>query len=107
MLDEEAYHGSTPIGGTLMAIGFGIVVASRSRKFRVGDKVSGAPGAQTHAKLAAKDLMKTVSLPGTPPNASLGLLGLTTGMTAWVGVNATAKPPRRKEVVVVSGAAGA
>jgi hypothetical protein len=104
MLDAEAYHGSIPIGGTVLAIGFGKVVATRSRKFRIGDRVSGAMFAQTYAKLPVKDLMKTIALPGTTPSATLGVLGLTTGMTAWVGVNAVATPPARKEVVVVSGA---
>ena len=46
---EEAYHGSLPVGGTLVALGVGLVLESRSPNFEVGDAVFGPIGAQTHA----------------------------------------------------------
>ena len=110
-LDEEAYHGSTPIGSVVTALGLGTVIASRSKKFKPNDRVAGALGAQTLAVLHADGptamCTKTGPLPGVPESAALGVLGLTTGMTAWVGVHAVAGPPKRGETVVVSAAAGA
>merc|ERR1719263_2414269 len=44
---------------------------------------------------------------GLPPSAGLGLLGVTCGMTAYVGVFSAAKAPRKGEGCVVSAAAGA
>ena len=41
------------------------------------------------------------------PTASLGLMGLTTGLTAYTGVFYVTRRPRKGETVVVSGAAGA
>lgn len=52
-------------------------------------------------------LMPMISLPGVPPTAFLGILGITSGITAWVGVHAVARPPRRGETALVSGATGA
>lgn len=110
MLDEEAYHGSLVLGGTLPAMGIGKVVAAGSAaKLAVGSKCLGLLGAQTVAKLVPGPMgpMKLVKFPGMPETASLGLLGLTTGITAWVGVNRVARPPRKGETVVVTAAAGA
>merc|ERR1712187_662642 len=44
---------------------------------------------------------------GLPLPATLGLLGITTGMVAYVGIFAAAKRPAKGEVCVVSAAAGA
>lgn len=106
-LDEKAYHGSVPIGGTLPAIGVGTVVASNSAKFKVGTRVAGLIGAQSLGPVHESMIERAVKLPGVPESASLGILGFTTGMTAWVGVHAVLPPPKRGEVVVVSAAAGA
>jgi|AntAceMinimDraft_5_1070358.scaffolds.fasta_scaffold21142_1 hypothetical protein len=110
MLDEEAYHGSIVLGGTLPAMGIGKVVAVGSAaKLSVGSKCIGLLGAQTVAKLVPGPMgpHKLVNFPGVQERASLGLLGLTTGITAWVGVNSVARPPRAGETVVVTVAAGA
>ena len=47
-LNEEAFHGSTPIGGTIPALGIGRVLISKSDKFKEGDIVNGPIFAQTH-----------------------------------------------------------
>ena len=107
MLDESAYHGSTQIGDTLMALGVGTVVASKSKKFSPGTKVAGAVGAQSLGPVPDAMLQPFMKLPGVSESAGLGLLGLTTGMTAWCGINAILKPPQKGETVVVSAAAGA
>ncbi|EOD29439.1 hypothetical protein EMIHUDRAFT_253956, partial [Emiliania huxleyi CCMP1516] len=102
MLDEKAYHGAISLGDTLPALGYGRVIASASPKAKLG--------ACTVAKLSAEQaamLMPMISLPGVPPTAFLGILGITSGITAWVGVHAVARPPRRGETALVSGATGA
>ncbi|KAJ1626677.1 hypothetical protein T492DRAFT_631329 [Pavlovales sp. CCMP2436] len=106
-LDERAYHGATPIGSTITALGLGVVVASTSCIFKPGDKVAGVLGAQTYASVPTALLTPAPQLPGMPANAVLAELGFTTGLTAWVGMHAVLGPPKRGEVVVVSAAAGA
>lgn len=110
MLDEEAYHGSVPLGSTLPAMGIGqVIAAGPSAKLSVGTKCMGMLGAQTYSKLTPGVMgpMKLLKLPGVPEVASLGLLGLTTGITAWVGMFKVLGAPKRGETVVVTAAAGA
>jgi len=110
MLDSEAYHGSMSLGDTLPAIGYGRVIASANPKHPCGKRVSGMLGARQVAKMngeQAKGLMPMLALPYVKPSHFLGILSLTCGLTAWVGIYAVAKPPRRGDTVVVSGAAGA
>jgi NADPH-dependent curcumin reductase len=111
MLDEEAYHGSIAIGDVIPAIGYGTVVAvgSAVKSQRVGSVVSGLLGAQNYAKLESKEAFPNLVAALMPRVASLslGLLSLTTGLTAYVGTFYVAKPPGRKDTVVVSAASGA
>mmetsp|Transcript_28609 Transcript_28609/g.57596 ORF Transcript_28609/g.57596 Transcript_28609/m.57596 type:complete len:358 (-) Transcript_28609:190-1263(-) len=110
MLDAEAYHGSVDIGATLPALGIGTVMAAGSKtKLKVGSKVIGMLKAQTVAKLEVGEMgpMPLLRIPGVPESASLGLLGLTTGLTAWVGIFKVLARPRQGETVVVTAAAGA
>ena len=48
-----------------------------------------------------------ITFPLMTPTASLGLMGLTTGLTAYTGVFYVTRRPRRGETVLVTGAAGA
>jgi len=105
MLDEKAYHGSIDIGDTLPALGYGKVIASGSSKYKKGVRVGGFVGAQTVAKCNTAMIARV--LPGIKPSMSLGLLSLTTGITAYVGVYKVAQPPKKGETVVVSAASGA
>ena len=110
MLDEKAYHGAIGIGDTVPALGYGTVRASKNPKVKVGSRVMGMMGAQSFARLskdAAAQTMPLVSLPGIAPQTFLGLLGVTSGLTAWVGIHAVTTPPRKGETCIVSGAAGA
>jgi len=107
MLDErDVFHGVTPIGGPVVALGVGRVIESSSSEFTVGEWVSGPMMAQTHAILPAAMLNKIDPASNIPPSTYLGLLGLTTGITAWVGMRAVGNV-QAGQVVVVSGAAGA
>ena len=110
MLDAEAYHGAIELGATVPAIGYGRVVASANKKLKRGSRVSGMLGAQSVAKLSKEQtamVMPSLSLPGVKPTTFMGLLGLTSGLTAWVGIHSVAKAPRKGETAVVSGASGA
>ena len=111
MLDEEAYHGSIGIGDVIPAIGYGTVVAvgSAVTSQKVGTMVSGLLGAQTYARLESKEAFPNLVARLFPrmPTLSLGLLSLTTGLTAYVGTFYVVKPPGRNDTVVVSAAAGA
>jgi hypothetical protein len=108
MLDEEAYHGVVAIGSTLPAIGYGKVIkAGSAAKYKTGSKVMGMLGAQTYAKVKANAVFPKINFPFMPESASLGLMGLTTGLTAYTGVFYVCPKPKRGETAVVTGAAGA
>lgn len=110
MLDAEAYHGSVDLGSTVPALGYGRVVASANPKLKCGARIMGMLGACAYAKLTketAAMAQPMLALPGVKPTTFLGLLGLTSGLTAWVGIYSVAKPPRRGQTVVISGASGA
>ncbi|MDG2049382.1 MAG: NADP-dependent oxidoreductase [Myxococcota bacterium] len=102
---EEAYHGSVPVGGTLVALGVGRVLESRSPEFEAGDGVFGPIGAQTHAVVPAS-LFRKVDESVAPLRAWVGALGVTTGLTAYFGIRAVGCV-QPGETVVVSAAAGA
>lgn len=108
MLDAEAYHGVVPLGGTLPAIGYGKVLhAGASSGQKVGNIVQGMLGAQTYATVKSSMAVRKVKFPFMSHTSSLGLLGLTTGLTAYTGVFYVCAKPKKGETVVVTGAAGA
>jgi NADPH-dependent curcumin reductase len=104
-LRDEGFHQTVPIGGTIGALGAGHVMESASDAWAVGDAVKGGLGAQTHATLPGEAL-QAADTSIAPLSAHLGALGLTTGMTAWVGVRNVGRP-QPGETFVVSAAAGA
>ena len=107
MLDErDGFHGVTTIGGPIVALGVGQVVESNSDALAKGDWVGGPMMAQSHALLPAGMLNKISPATNIPPRTHLGILGLTTGVTAWVGMR-TVGQVKAGQTVVVSGAAGA
>jgi NADPH-dependent curcumin reductase len=90
------------IGGTV-----GEVVASRSDRFAVGDKVLGMGGWQQYQVVGTgepPDLQK-VDTSHVPLSAYLGAVGMP-GITAWYGL-ARIIAPKKGETVVVSAASGA
>ena len=110
MLDEEAYHGAIKVGDTLPALGYGRVIASANPKFKIGKRVTGMLGARSVARLSKAEqagLFPFLSLPRVKPTTMMGLLSITSGLTAHVGVYSVTKPPRRGQTVLVSGASGA
>mmetsp|Transcript_2404 Transcript_2404/g.5566 ORF Transcript_2404/g.5566 Transcript_2404/m.5566 type:complete len:381 (-) Transcript_2404:207-1349(-) len=109
MMEERAYHGSLPIGSPIPAIGYGTVVrAGPGSGYAVGTTVHGMLAASDAVVVDSKHLIRSVKLPFLPRSSSLGLLGLTTGLTAYCGVFCVPRrAPRKGETVVVTGAAGA
>jgi len=105
-LSAPGMHETGSLGSTVRAFGIGQVVASGSADLVVGDWVYGLLSAQTHALMAASELTRVVPEPGVEPQAFIGPLGITTGLTAWVGLIAVGEVAAG-EVVLVSGAAGA
>ena len=103
--DEGSYHMSVPLGGTVTALGVGRVLESSADGFVAGDHVFGPLGAQTISRLPGYALRK-LDVSTTAPTAYLGALGMTTGLTAYMGIfEVGAVQPG--DTVVVSGAAGA
>ena len=104
ILEETSYHRPVPLGGIVTAFGVGHVVESRARELKTGDAVRGPLLAQTLATLPARMLEK-VDTGRAPLSAHLGVLGLSSGVTAYLGVRdvGAVKPG---ETFVVSGAAG-
>jgi NADPH-dependent curcumin reductase CurA len=104
-LEQVSFHPSISLGGTVMAFGAGRVRESASEGFAPGDAVVGPVGAQSVATVSARFLQK-VDAERVPLTAYLGLLGLTSGVTAYMGVRHVGfvKPG---DTFVVSGAAGA
>ena len=105
-LNDEGMHRTGEIGTTIRALGVGQIVESQSDNLAVGDWVYGLMSAQTHALLLDTDVTKIVPEEGVPASAFAGPLGITTGLTAWVGLIAVGEV-QENDVVVVSGAAGA
>lgn len=105
MLRGEGFHQQVGIGQVIRAGGVGRVIESKADGFRVGDAVRGGLGAQTIATVSPKVIEKVDGTLG-PLSAHLGILGASTGVTAWIGVRRVARP-KPGDVFVVSAAAGA
>lgn len=105
VLEEGAYHRAAHIGGVIPALGIGTVLASAADGFRAGDRVFGPMGAQTVALLPAS-LLRRLDTTSVPATAYLGVLGMSTGVTAYFGITEVGKVGPG-DTVVVSGAAGA
>merc|ERR1712136_706473 len=82
-----AFHGSTKIGDPLVAFGVGIVTARGAsvKELEIGQRVTGVLMAQTVATVPAAKVK--AARDGVSDAEHLHLLGLTTGLTAWAGVN--------------------
>ncbi|MCX7063713.1 MAG: NADP-dependent oxidoreductase [Proteobacteria bacterium] len=101
-LDGDGIHGTAPIGGTVMALGVGEVLTSRFAGLAPGDWVTGPTLAQTHSLMPGQ----IIDVSKVQPSTYVGVLGMTTGLTAHVGMIQIGKV-RAGDTVVVSGAAGA
>ena len=103
--NEGAFHGTADLGQPIVALGIGRVIDSRFDGLNQGDAVFGPMGAQTHAVLPGAMLQK-IDEDELPARAHLGVLGVTTGLTAYAGIVRVGEV-QAGDVVVVSAAAGA
>ena len=106
MLRGEGFHRQVPLGGTIHAGGIGRVIESTADGWEQGQAVRGGLGAQTIATVPTSQLEKVDDLPGLSLSAHLGVLGGSTGVTAWIGMRHVACP-KPGDTFVVSAAAGA
>lgn len=106
MLRGEGFHRQVPLGGTIHAGGIGRVIESTADGWEQGQAVRGGLGAQTIATVPTSQLEKVDDLPGLSLSAYLGVLGGSTGVTAWIGMRHVACP-KPGDTFVVSAAAGA
>ncbi|MDJ0849210.1 MAG: NADP-dependent oxidoreductase [Myxococcota bacterium] len=104
-MDEEAHDFQAAPGRTMLALGVGRVLESGHPDFRVGDTVQGPMGVQEIACVPAT-MLRVVDESIAPASAWLGALGLSAGITSYVGMIHVGEV-RRGDTVVVSGAAGA
>ncbi|MEO8924565.1 MAG: NADP-dependent oxidoreductase [Caldimonas sp.] len=109
MNEGKSYIAPVGIDEVMRAGGIGAVVASKSPKFAVGDRVSGALGVQEYARFdtgaLAKGALAKIDLRIGTMTQWLNVLGMP-GMTAYFGLMDVGQP-KAGETVVVSGAAGA
>lgn len=105
-LSDAGMHETGDLGSTIRAFGIGQVVESGDPGFSPGDWAYGLLSAQTMALLPAGELTRIQPEPGVEPEHYIGLLGITTGLTAWVGLVKVGEV-QPGDVVLASGAAGA
>ncbi len=105
MLRGEGFHHQVGIGDTILAGGVGHVIGSTAEGWRKGQAVRGGLGAQTIATVTP-DQIERIDDSEVPLSAYLGVLGGSTGVTAWIGIRRVAKP-QPGDIFVVSAAAGA
>lgn len=109
MNEGKSYIPPVGIGEVMRAGGVGVVVASKSDTFAVGDYVSAGFGVQEYITLAAADFKRAglvkIDLRAGTLTQWLNVLGMP-GMTGYFGLMDVGQP-NAGETVVVSGAAGA
>lgn len=105
MLRGEGFHHQVAMGGTIHTGGVGRVMESKAPGWEQGQAVRGGLGAQTIATVTEEQLEK-IDDSVESLSSHLGILGGSTGVTAWIGIRRVAKP-QPGEIFVVSAAAGA
>ncbi len=109
MNEGKSYIAPVEIGAVMRAGGIGVVVASKTPAFAVGDLVSAGLGVQQYCSIPAGELKRSgvfkINTRLGSPMQWLNVLGMP-GMTAYFGLMDVGQP-KAGETVVVSGAAGA
>ncbi|MEX0847003.1 MAG: NADP-dependent oxidoreductase [Ilumatobacteraceae bacterium] len=105
MLRGEGFHRQVGLGEVILAGGVGRIVETTVDGYDVGQAVRGGLGVQTLATVTATSLER-IDASVAPLSAHLGVLGPSSGLTAWIGVRCVAKP-EPGDTFVVSAAAGA
>ena len=106
MNDSKSYAEPTKIDDVMPGESAGIVVVSRSAKYKVGDYVTAYTGWQTHFVTDAGGLrVRPVDLNNGTLTAHLGVIGMP-GRTAYWGLLEVGKP-KAGETLAVAAASGA
>jgi len=107
MRAQKSYIPPVEIGAVMRGSSLGTVIASKSEKYKAGDKVSCglSIGWAEYGIAQEKELQHIGQVAGQPLGVHLGALG-GTGITAYIGLLEVGKP-KPGETVVVSAAAGA
>ena len=102
----NSYATPQALDETMLGATAGVVVASKSDKFKAGDYVTGLLG-WTELRVVHSDMLERVEIDRIPLAAHLGVLGMP-GVTAWYGVNVvlSAQPGQTLVVSAASGAVG-
>ncbi len=107
MNDGKSYAQPQPLNEVMLGGTVGEVIASNNASFKVGDKVVGRGGWQTHQLVDAsqRGVLQKVDTTHIPLSAYLGPVGMP-GVTGWYGLSKIINP-KAGETVVVSAASGA
>lgn len=105
MDDRPSYVPPIELGAVIRAVGVGQVVASKAKRFDVGDWVVAPSGIQSVYKTRERSGLRRIDPDLGPVTWHLGVLGMT-GLTAYFGLFDIGEPSEG-ETVLVSGAAGA
>ena len=106
MNDSEGYLPPVGLGEVMRGLTLGVVEASRSSRFKVGDIVTPLSGQWADYAVVGEQAVRQVHrAPGLPLTANMSVLGMT-GMTAYFGVTDVLKA-KEGETLVISAAAGA
>jgi hypothetical protein len=107
MNDGKSYAAPQPLDEVMIGGTVGEVVATKSDRFAVGDRVVGMGGWQQYHVVdgAQAGLLRKVDTARVPLSAYLGVVGMP-GVTAWYGL-VKILAPKPGETVVVSAASGA
>jgi NADPH-dependent curcumin reductase CurA len=105
MKEEPSYIPPVPLGGPMWGGVIGVVEATATPAYAVGEIVTGLGGWADYKVIGPNEMSKITALPGVPLTAWMSVLGAT-GLTAYFGLLDVGKP-RQGETVVVSAAAGA
>ena len=104
-LNVDGLHGQAELGAPVIALGTGHVVSSKFSGLNQGDKVFGPLGAQNYTCMHGSAFRK-LEPDDVPTQSYLGVLGMTTGLTAYAGMINVGEV-QSGDTVVVSAAAGA
>ena len=107
MSEGKSYAAPQPLDEVMIGGTAGEVIASRSDRFAVGDRVVGMGGWQQYQVVdgAAPGMLRKVDTSRVPLSAYLGVVGMP-GVTAWYGL-VKIIAPKAGESIVVSAASGA
>lgn len=106
MNDAKSYVDPVEIGQVMTAESAGVVVATTSDKYKVGDYVTAYTGWQTHyISNADEPTLRPVNLDNGTLQMHLGVIGMP-GRTAYWGLTEVGKP-KAGETLVVAAASGA